>query len=260
MLKILSANQMKEIDRKAAEELKIPDILLMENAGRSVYDKIADIISSNNLKFCYVSIICGKGNNGGDGFSTARHLIENGIQTTVISLFKESDLSHPALVNHNILKHFTEIAYLDEIGIDKLRQIISDSTIVIDAVLGTGLNSQVNDNLKNIINSINEYSEGYVVSADIPSGISADTGEVLGSAVVADYTVTFHALKNGLVCHPGAGHAGEITVSPIGIPAFLTNSDEFNAYLITPHYINISLPLREQDSHKWTFGRVFNVA
>jgi len=260
MLKILSGNQMREVDKKAIEELKIPGILLMENAGRAVYEQVLEIINSLEDESASVLVICGKGNNGGDGFVAARHLIENEIQTTAVSLFRKDNLSGSALINHDILENFTEIIYLDEIDLDKLRQMISASTIIVDAIFGTGLNSAVKANIKDIINSVNEYAEGFIVSVDVPSGVNADTGEILGTAVVADYTVTLHALKTGLVSYPGAEHAGEVIVAPIGIPENLTDGDAYNTFLITGNSVHISMPIRLENSHKGTFGKVFNVA
>jgi len=260
MLKILSGKQMREVDKKAIEELKIPGILLMENAGRAVYQQVLEIIDIIEDASASALVICGKGNNGGDGFVAARHLTENDIQTTVISLFRKDDLSGSALINHDILENFTKIVYMDEIDLDKLRQMISVSTIIVDAVLGTGLNSKVKGDIKNIINSINEYAEGFIVAVDVPSGVNADTGEIMDAAVVADYTVTFHALKHGLIAYPGAEHAGKVIISPIGIPEALTNGNDYNIYLITGHYVHVSLPVRINDSHKGTFGKVFNVA
>jgi len=260
MLKILTGKQMREVDRKAVEELKIPGILLMENAGRAVYDLIREIIDSSENDSPSVLVICGKGNNGGDGFVTARHLTENNIQTTVVSLFKKDNLSGSALINHGILENFTEIIYSEEIGLEKLTELISASTIIVDAILGTGLSSPVKGTVKEIINAVNQYTEGIVIAVDIPSGVYADTGQIPGTATVADYTVTFHSLKHGLILHPGTEHAGEIIVAPIGIPESLTDAGEYNTYLITEHYVQISLPVRQEDSHKGTFGKVFNIA
>ena len=276
MIKVLSGQQMKKVDQKAIKELGIPDILLMENAGRAVYEKAAEIACEDEMSETKSAlVICGKGNNGGDGFVAARHLIENSIQTTVISLFKPDKLSGAALVNHNILENFTKIIYFDDIEITKFREIISFSDIIIDAIFGTGLNSEVRGFLGNVIDSINEYAENDVISVDIPSGINADTGEVLGCAVVADFTVTFHAPKTGLLLYPGAEHCGEIVITPIGIPEIFCNlsyktdyeqtqfpalQDEKEIYLITEHYAHISFPIRAEDSNKSTFGKVFNVS
>ena len=260
MIKVLTGEQMRNIDKKAIEDLKIPGIILMENAGIAINQQVLDIIDETNIDNPSVLIICGKGNNGGDGFVAARHLAQNGIQSTIISLYEESDLAGDALVNHNMLKSFAEINYFEEIDLELLRSMIIESDIIIDAVFGTGLNSEIKGNVKDIINSINEYSEGYIVSVDIPSGINATTGEIMGSAVVADYTVTFFAPKLGLVLYPGADHAGEVIVCDISIPDFLEEEDDHNINLITSHYACISLPFRPEDSNKGTFGSVFNVA
>jgi len=260
MIKVLTGEQMRNIDKKAIEDLKIPGLVLMENAGRAVCEQVIEII--DEIKICNpgVLVICGKGNNGGDGFVAARHLVQNGVQTVIVSLYEESDLSGDALTNHNILKSFAEISYFEEIGLELLRNMIVESDIIVDSIFGTGLTSEVKGHIKDVIDSINEYSEGYIVSVDIPSGINATTGEVMGCAVVTDYTVTFFAPKLGLVLYPGADHAGEIVVSDISIPDFLEDEDEHNINLITSHYTSISLPYRPEDSNKGTFGSVFNVA
>ncbi len=259
MIKVLTGQQMKKIDQKAIEELQIPGILLMENAGRSVYEKIEEIITEKEREMS-VLVVCGKGNNGGDGFVTARHLIENSIQTTVISLFRPDNLSGASFINHNILQNFTEIIYFEDIDMQNFKELISSSDILVDAVFGTGLNSEIKGFLADVIDTINEYAEGYVVSVDIPSGINADNGEVLGCAVVADYTVTFHCPKLGLLLYPGVDHCGEIIIDSIGIPEFLNEEKGPSTFLISEHYARISLPLRPKNSHKGTFGKVFNIA
>jgi len=257
MIKVLTGEQMKHIDRKAIEELNIPGILLMENAGRAVYRKVKDIINEQDKN---ALVICGKGNNGGDGFVAARHLVENSIQTAVISLYRPGDLSGDALINHNILEKFTEIIYFEDIDINKFCELISLSDVVVDAILGTGLNSEVTGFLEDVINSVNDYAEGDVVAVDIPSGISADTGKVLGCAVIADYTVTMHAPKTGLLLYPGTEYCGEINIGLIGIPEFLNEEKDINTYLITDHYAHISLPVRPESGHKGSFGKVFNIS
>lgn len=257
MIKVLSGKQMQKIDQRAIKELEIPGILLMENAGRAVYQKVEELIDQEDKS---VLVICGKGNNGGDGFVAARHLIENSIQTTVISLFRPDSLSPDALINHNILQNFGEIIYLEDIDIIKLQGLITLSDIVVDAVFGTGLNSETRGIAEEIITSINEYAEGDVIAVDIPSGICADTGKILGCAVIADYTVTFHCPKLGLLLYPGTDYCGEITVETIGIPEFLNEEKEINTYLITNHYAHITLPLRPEDGNKGTFGKVFNIS
>ncbi len=257
MIKVVTGEQMKKIDQHAIRELGIPGILLMENAGRAVSDKVMEIIKDDDKS---VLLVCGKGNNGGDGFVAARHLVENQVQTAVISLYRPGDLSGDALLNHNILENFTEIIYFEDIDIDKFQKLISVSDVVVDAVLGTGLNSKIQGFLEDIISSINEYAEGEVIAVDIPSGVSADTAEVLGCAIIADYTVSFHAPKVGNLLYPGTDFCGELSVKPIGIPEFFNNEKDINIHLITGHYAHITLPLRHEDSHKGTFGKVFNIS
>lgn len=255
MIKVLTGSQMRDIDKKAIEELKIPGIVLMENAGRSVYEQVIEILDNNNDS---VLIICGKGNNGGDGFAAARHLVEDGILTVVISLFLVEELSGDALVNHNILKNFTEILYFDEMEPQLFHDFISQSSVIVDAILGTGINSKVNGKAKDAIEAINEFSEGLIVSIDIPSGIDANTGKILGNGVIADYTATFVAPKIGSVIYPGAEFAGEVIINTIGIPENLL--EDYNINLITQDDAAVRLPIRSDDSHKGTFGSVFNIA
>lgn len=249
---------MKQVDRRAIEELGIPGMLLMENAGRAVSEKALELLDESNKS---ALVVCGKGNNGGDGFVAARHLIESSVQTIVISLFRPDVLSGDALLNHNILDKFTEIVYFDDITPDTFKEIVASSDIIVDAILGTGLKTEIKGFQQEIIEIINEYTEGDIVSVDIPSGINADTGGIMGSAIIADYTVTFHSPKIGLLVYPGTDFCGETTVVPIGIPDFLTEeAKEYNNYFITAHHAHISMPLRPEDGHKGTFGKVFNIA
>ncbi len=260
MIKVLTGSQMKNIDQKAIAELGIPGIILMENAGRAVCDKIINVIKENNFFTNEVLIICGKGNNGGDGFVIARHLIEKNIPVSVISLYSKENLSGDALINYNILKHFTDIIYFDEIGLDALRQYISEAAIVVDAILGTGLNSEVKGDLKDIINSINEFAHNYVVAVDIPSGVDSATGQVLGCAVQADCTVTFFAPKVGTVLYPGADHTGELIIEKISIPEYLITGKKFNINLLTSGSVITLLPQRHTNTHKGSYGSVFSIA
>lgn len=262
MIKILTGSQMKYIDQKTIKELNIPGIILMENAGRCVANKVLEIlkINKNNIESKNVFIICGKGNNGGDGFVAARHLLESGIQTSVLSIYEEKDLSGAALINHNILKNLTEIVYFSEINAEKFRDMVSISIVIVDAIFGTGLSSEVKGDLYNIIEDINKYSEGKIVSVDIPSGVDSNTGIILGNAVFADYTVTFLAPKLGSVVYPGAEYSGEVVTCNISIPEFLLKDQEYNISLITKDYAVNHLPCRPENSHKGMFGKVFNIA
>lgn len=260
MIKVLTGIQMKNIDKKAMEDLRIPGLILMENAGRAVFEQVDELLEEFEKEDKNVLVICGKGNNAGDGFVAARHLIQNGIQTYVLSLYRETDFSGEVLVNHNILKNFTDIIYFYEIDIEKLQDIIASADVIVDAIFGTGLNSDIKGDINTVIETINEYSEGFIVSVDIPSGVNSDNGKILGNAVIADYTVTFFAPKLGTVIYPGVELAGNISISDISIPEFLLREPEYNINLITENYVSASLPVRPENSHKGTFGSVFNIA
>jgi hypothetical protein len=131
MIKVLTGDQMKNVDKKAIEDLRVPGLILMENAGRAVFEQILDILDETEIENPNILVICGKGNNGGDGFVTARHLVQNGIQVKVVSLYEESDLSGDALINHNVMKNFGEIIYFEEIDLDFMRSLISESDIIV---------------------------------------------------------------------------------------------------------------------------------
>ncbi len=258
MIKILTGSQMADIDKKATQELNIPVEILMENAGSAVAQSIFELIEDTQDET--VLVICGKGNNGGDGFAAARHLIENNIETIVVSLYREKDLSQAAFVNHNILKHFTDIVYLDEIDVDYLAELVSSSDIVVDAILGTGLSSPVKDKISEVIDVINKNSRGAVVAVDIPSGLDSQSGKILGNAVMADYTVTFFAPKLGTILYPGADISGEIILCDIGIPKKLLKNEDFKINLLTCEYVSSLLPYRPDNSNKGTFGNVLTVS
>lgn len=260
MIKVLTSDQMRAIDKKAIEELNIPSILLMENAGIAVSTHILDIISQNDINNPKVLVICGKGNNAGDGYVTARQLVQEGLDIDILSLYDEAELSGDALINHNIAKHFLDITYVNKLNEENLEILLSHADIVIDAIFGTGLNSPITGKVKDIIDSVNKYAEGIVFAVDIPSGIDASTGKVMNSAIVADYTVTFFAPKIGNILYPGADHAGEVVICDISIPAYLEDNNLHNINLITEEFIKEILPLRPEDSNKGSFGNVFNIA
>ena len=261
MIKVLSALQMQEIDQLAIKDLAIPSLILMENAGRAVLDHILDQIKLHKISNPKVTIICGKGNNGGDGFVAARHLIEDNITVNVISLYDEFDIKGDALINHNVLKHFTNIFYYDSTEEDEIISLISNSDIVLDAVLGTGVSGEVKGLANEAILKINEYAKGLVISVDISSGINASNGEVLGNAVYADSTITFYAPKIGNILYPGTEYCGDVEVANISIPEYiLDNEHKYNISLLTDDFVSKNLPTRPNDSHKGTFGSVMTIA
>ena len=200
---------MQEIDQKAIEERGIPSILLMENAGRRTSEVcVATLGSAKGKK---IAVFCGTGNNGGDGFVAARYLREQGAEVSVNIIGDRSRIKGDPKIN---------LRKLEKTGVN-VRDIDSpvsvDADLVIDAIFGIGLKGDVKEPARSIIAELNEKNLD-IVSADVPSGLDADTGEVLGEAIKAKKTVTMQFAKNGFYINKGSEYTGEIIVVDIGIP------------------------------------------
>ncbi|MFA6988763.1 MAG: NAD(P)H-hydrate epimerase, partial [Candidatus Gastranaerophilaceae bacterium] len=260
MLKILSGQQMKLVDKKCAEEYNINEIILMENAGRAVYKEIINYIEQYDINNPKVVIICGKGNNGGDGFVAARHLFNSDINTVVISLFDQNEITNNAKYNFDILSNSLNILYSKEIPDEDFVSYIQNADIVVDAILGTGINSNIYEEPKKAVELINQFAEGIVISVDIPSGISSDTAKILGNAVSADCTICFETVKIGNIMPPAMDFNGKIIISNIGIPEELIDQNESHKInFLTTDYISEILPYRTSDGNKGDFGKILNI-
>lgn len=205
----LSIADIREMDRLAIEDYGMPGIILMENAGLGVVRGVLDKIISDE-----VLVLCGKGNNGGDGFVIARHLYNRGIKVKVMLAEPADKIGGDALINFNIIEkmHIPVVQY--EANLDKA---ILHSEFIIDALLGSGLNSAVRGPYDAMIQAINR-SKAYTVAVDIPSGLNADSGKPLNIAVQANRTYTFGAYKLGFR-KTGAGQwTGEYELVDIGLP------------------------------------------
>lgn len=267
-IRILSGAQIRALETFWIEHChKDWGMVLMEIAGMGAASIIADLHSQAQGK---VTVICGRGNNGGDGFVIARHLSNAGIPVSVFALPANSNSSSEMKTNSKLLQSLgIEVQTVAAADLEPVRQALSESTIVVDALLGTGLDRNVEGLTADLIKLINK-SELYCVSVDIPSGVHADTGQIMGVAVQASLTVSFSCLKAGLLCFPGASLAGVIEVVDIGLPQpeFLDQElrrnlsflDEPCWYLVTETEIRERLPLRHLDSHKGSFGLVLLVA
>jgi len=219
MEKSLTREEMRELDRKAIEEYKIPGIILMENAGRNVAEEV--LIMLDNPQHTKAAILCGKGNNGGDGFVIARHLHNHGVATDVLLVARVSDIlkDGDAGTNLQILLNMKILVkeILDVPGVNNILKELTYYHFVIDALFGTGLSGEVREPFKTLINGVNKLNKP-IVSVDIPSGLDCDSGEILGSAIKATTTVTFAAAKKGFYLGEGPHHTGKIVVSDISIP------------------------------------------
>jgi NAD(P)H-hydrate epimerase len=221
-MKILTAAEMREVDRLSTERHGIPSLTLMENAGKSVSEFLQHRF--RNLARRHIVVLCGKGNNGGDGFVVARHLLELGAKPAVFLFAAPDEVRGDAAVN---LKRFQEVSRDLQIVRSpgewlSLKGPLASADIIVDALLGTGVRGPVEGLLRQVIEDVNrKRAEQIVVAVDIPSGLPADTVESQGVAVVADYTVTFTAPKPGMFAGRAGEFIGELLVREIGSPAEL---------------------------------------
>ncbi|HHT9116003.1 MAG TPA: NAD(P)H-hydrate epimerase [Candidatus Wunengus californicus] len=219
MEKPLTREEMRELDRKAIEEYKIPGIVLMENAGRNVAEEILKML--DDPQQAKVAILCGKGNNGGDGFVVARHLHNHSISVYVFLVAKISDIlkDGDAGTNLQILLNMKipvkEI--LDIPGVNSILKELNGYNILADALFGTGLSGDVREPFKTLISGVNNLNKP-TLSVDIPSGLDCNTGKILGAAIRATKTVTFAVAKKGFYLNDGPSYTGKVIVSDIGIP------------------------------------------
>ncbi|MDP2943940.1 MAG: NAD(P)H-hydrate epimerase [Candidatus Omnitrophota bacterium] len=211
---LLTAKKAKDIDIKASDKFNISTLVLMENAGRAVAEEAMKMLRGK----ASVAIFCGKGNNGGDGFVAARHLLTRGIKPDIFLAGYICDVQNEAKVNLDILlKLKQKITEVDEENLHLVKNKIYKYTLIIDALLGIGLSGEVRGVFRDLIGIIN-LSKAKVLAVDIPSGLDATTGEVLGCCVKADKTITFVAKKRGMVVGGGPKYCGRVVVKDLGIP------------------------------------------
>lgn len=257
-MKLLTPHQMKEIDSKAINTLGIPGIVLMENAALQVAFKASSMLEG--IENSQITIVAGKGNNGGDALAVTRHLLSMGYAVSIFSMDYIDNLLGDAYTNGRILHNLgLDISVLNnQESLDELKQSCSQSHLIIDGLFGTGLNADVEGIYSQIIDIINNNSS-LVLSIDIASGVDGLTGQIRGNAVKADATVTFYLPKLGMVQFPGASYIGELSVVDIGIPYVL--ADEYSApIIIHGNHIRSILPVRPKDGHKGTFGKLLIIA
>jgi hydroxyethylthiazole kinase-like uncharacterized protein yjeF len=258
MIKIVSGKKMGEIDQETIKQIGIPGLILMENAGLQVVRLLQELRPDRARG--RVAVFCGKGNNGGDGFVIARHLRRLGYRVTTWALDDVFHYQGDAEVNYQILLQQGETVFqMKEADPLEFIKDLRAEDLIVDALLGTGLGRPVSGLLSDLISALNE-SAAQTVAVDIPSGVSADTGAVLGAAVQADYTVTFALPKRGLLLFPGAACTGRLIVADIGIPAKLTTAPAIKENLVTGHFVQSCLPSRLLDGHKGTYGRALILA
>ena len=250
-MKIASVNEMRFMDRYAIEKLGIAEEILMENAGIAAVNVLQNKIGIRDKKFV---IFCGSGNNGGDGLVVARLLHSNGGRVKVFLISDGGKYQGAAKTNFAIIARLPiEVIRLE--GATATKRDVAHCDVVIDAILGTGLDRPVAGLAADVIALVNK-SNKKVLSLDIPSGVNGNTGAVMGAAVKADYTVTFGLPKIGNMLYPGYELGGELFVSHISFPPSLTEGS--NLKIATNDYV--ALPERPAEAYKGSTGDVLFIA
>ncbi|MBV9467657.1 MAG: NAD(P)H-hydrate dehydratase [Abitibacteriaceae bacterium] len=255
-MQVFTAQQMRDFDRAATEKYGIPSIVLMENAALRVVEFLE--MKFAPLRHKNIVVLCGKGNNGGDGLAIARHLLSLYENLYVVVAADPTGLKGDAAVNRDILLHLLG----DYTGSDVYKDVeteldqINRADIVIDALLGTGFHGAITDN--RLIQALNglKSAKAIRIAVDIPSALNSDTGEAAPEAVPAQYTVTFAAPKAGLFLRDGVNLCGEVWVGDIGTGSKAIEQVDTGCQCIAQAYAHSLLPERPIDAHKGDAGRV----
>jgi NAD(P)H-hydrate epimerase len=260
MIPLFSTSQVRKIDDYAINTLGIPGIALMENAAVQIFSTVIEKTFHLNKRE-KVGIVCGKGNNGGDGFAVARHFLNNDFSVTVLHLTGESEMSPECLINYKILsnmakgnkrlliKHYSSVSDLD---------FINKSDIIIDALLGSGASGELNEPYRTIVTVLNSiYS--FKVAVDIPTGLNPDTG-FAETVFNADLTVTLGEYKKGLFFGDGYASSGEIVKGDIGVGFGFFDNFDTNEYLIEPEDVLNDLPKKKKNINKYSSGKILTIA
>ena len=259
-MKVATAEQMQELDRKAIETYRIPGIVLMENAGKGATEAILE--SYPDLHRKRVAIFSGKGNNGGDGFVIARHLLNRKVPVKVYLLADPQILRGDAETNFQIFKRMKgEVTSVpSSMEFQKVKKELERYDLLIDGIFGTGLDAEVRGYYREVINYLNTLQKP-VVAIDIPSGLDANTGKPLGTAIQATLTITFGLPKVGHLISPGIDYVGTLRVIDIGIPRMLIEEEKIQTHLLVEEEIRkgLSLP-RPPDTHKGDYGHLLVLA
>ncbi len=260
MIPLFSTKQIRDTDQSAINDLKVPGVVLMENASLEIYNYIESVREELDLPKQIV-VICGKGNNGGDGYAAARHFLNDHYKTSVVKIGKEDEMSPDCRTNYNILKNLgrdnEKLTITDFKSVNDLKK-FKDYSIIADAMLGSGIEGALREPYNAIVDVINKF-QGLKAAIDIPSGLSADKGYA-ENAFMADITITLGELKKGLYIGNGAVYCGEIFKGSIGIGFNLYDKYETSEYLIEPEDVYQFIPVKKKNDYKYSAGKVFTIA
>ena len=259
-MKLVTAGQMQDLDRRTTQECGIPGIVLMENAGRGAAELLVRYFPE--VRAGWVAVLAGSGNNGGDGFVIARHLKNWGVHAKVYLFASIDDVKGDAGTNLQVWLHLggelVEVIYKGDFA--RIKKEFSKASLMVDAIFGTGLNSEVKGLHKDTISFVNSLPQP-VMAVDIPSGLDATSGKVLGDAIRADLTATLGLTKIGQVIEPGAGYVGQLEIIDIGMPRHLIEEAAIKTRLIDQDELALGLlDSRPAQAHKGDYGHLFVLA
>jgi ADP-dependent NAD(P)H-hydrate dehydratase / NAD(P)H-hydrate epimerase len=258
MKPVLTRAQMRAFDRCAIDDCHVPGLVLMENAGRGAADVITALYAPAGLR---IVVVCGTGNNGGDGFVVARHMLGRGADVSVVLAGKSEGLRGDAATNH---RAFTGLGggvveLSPGFAAADLERALAGADLIVDALFGTGLDRPIEGFFEPFVVAINA-APATTIALDLPSGLDADTGAVLGAVVRADVTVTFGHMKAGLVTPAGAGAAGRVEIVGLGVPASLALRVGHAAEMLDAAAVRPWISARAASAHKHAAGSVLLVA
>lgn len=254
LMRVVTPNEMNKTDKLMAEKYSMPTLLLMENAGLA----IATYLSKSYGKNTRMLFIAGSGNNGGDGWAAARMLHTKGYNVKAVSLATENRMRELVLANYNLARVLGVPHALEPNAAELLLE-MQKADVIIDAILGTGITGVVNDATKFVINAVNASGKD-VISVDVPSGINALTGEIMGAAVNADAVIVLGTLKQGLLFAPAKHCYKKLIIDEISIPEHIYDETSEPKFNYTREEIGSMLRFRSPDSHKGTYGKLGIIA
>jgi hydroxyethylthiazole kinase-like uncharacterized protein yjeF len=254
-MRLVTNKEMHAIDTWAIKKLGIPGPVLMENAGQGCVNVLEDYFDLDDLR---VLIVCGKGNNGGDGLVIARHLQNRGAHVKTILLGKGRQIKKDARLNYNLAKK-AGIEIIESVNMTTIRRHYDAfrPDVIIDAIFGTGFAGKPQGIYGSIIEFINR-SDSFILAVDIPSGVHGDTGMFDTACVIADVTATMCLPKRGHYLYPGREFCGDLYIVDIGVP--YNKISEGFPHILEFDTIHSLLPYRPPDGHKGTFGNVLIIA
>jgi len=249
-----TSNLTKNMDNACVTELEIPLIIMMENAVNAAM-KNMDIDKNNSY-----TVVCGVGNNGGDGLGIARKLYILGKRVDVFLVGKKEKLTDCSSINFKILENMgVNLTFINDENINVLEESLKNTDVCVDAIFGTGLKRDVTGIFAEVIESMNKFSKK-IYSIDISSGLDSDTGDIKGIAAKACKTISFEFYKRGFLNYKADDYTGEIVVEDIGVPKSIKDKFHNSEFIIGKNEIKRFIKKKDKNAHKGNFGRVSIVA